>query len=391
MGTGCPARTVRGETMKKILITAFEPFGGSPRNAPAEVLRLLPEEISGCEVRKLLLPVVFGKAAAMVLRREEDAVFLLGEAGGRTSVTPEQRARNLRNARIPDNGGNRPQNEPILPGRASEYRTGISVEHIVPQMRREGFSVDVSEDAGSFVCNDTFYLAGMNLRVPVDFIHCPADTGREAEYAETVRRFIELAVTEIRTLQAAGDFIRTLFTENSDGHGPDHTLRVYRTALQIAASDPEADRYIVSLGALLHDADDPKLFRTENNANARRFLEANGIPPETADRICGVINTVSFSKNRGRRPDTREGQIVQDADRLDAIGAVGIARTFSYGGKHGRPPEESIGHFHEKLLLLKDLMNTDAAREIAASRHAFMERFLEEWDRETGSRPSDPG
>ena len=140
---------------------------------------------------------------------------------------------------------------------------------------------------------------------------------------------------------------------------------------------------MVALGALLHDADDHKLFHTENNANARRFLTEQGVDAETADRICGAINAVSFSQNRGKRPETLEGQLIQDADRLDAIGAVGIARTFAYGGKHGRTPEDSIAHFHEKLLLLKDLMNTEQAKALAEERHAFMEAFLRQWDRET--------
>ena len=90
---------------------------------------------------------------------------------------------------------------------------------------------------------------------------------------------------------------------------------------------------VVALGALLHDADDYKLFNTVSNANARSFLVQNKVPPEMIDRICAVINGVSFSKNRGKRPDTLEGKIVQDADRLDGIGAIGIARTFAYGGE----------------------------------------------------------
>ena len=182
---------------------------------------------------------------------------------------------------------------------------------------------------------------------------------------------------------AAIEYIRQLFAENADGHGLEHALRVYRTALYLAKSAPAADPLVVALGALLHDADDHKLFHTENNANARRFLTEQGVDPETADRICGAINAVSFSQNRGKRPETIEGQLIQDADRLDAIGAVGIARTFAYGGKHGRTPEASIAHFHEKLLLLRDLMNTEQAKELAEERHAFMEAFLRQWDRET--------
>ena len=185
-------------------------------------------------------------------------------------------------------------------------------------------------------------------------------------------------------IDEAINYIRELFAENADGHGFEHAMRVYRNALLIAETEPEADRLVVSLGALLHDADDYKLFSTENNANARRFLEAQGVDRETADRICGAVNSVSFSRNRGKHPGTIEGRIIQDADRLDAIGAIGIARTFTYGGKHGRTPEDSIAHFHEKLLLLKDLMNTEKAKEMAESRHAFMEQFLKEWEQEIG-------
>ena len=185
-----------------------------------------------------------------------------------------------------------------------------------------------------------------------------------------------------RITQDAIAYIRALFRGNADGHGADHALRVRRNAMMIAEGEA-CDPQIVSLAALLHDADDHKLFSTEHNANARRFLEEHGIAPETTERICAAINAVSFSKNKGKRPETAEGRIVQDADRLDALGAVGIARTFAYGGGHGRPPEESIAHFHEKLLLLKDMMNTEKGREIAEERHAFLEAFLREWEKET--------
>ena len=160
-------------------------------------------------------------------------------------------------------------------------------------------------------------------------------------------------------------------------------MRVYRNAVAIAKEEAACDMEIVSLAALLHDADDHKLFHTENNANARSFLKSQGISPEKTELICQAINSVSFSRNRGKRPSTAEGKIVQDADRLDAIGAVGIARTFAFGGEHGRSLESSIQHFHEKLLLLKDEMNTEAARKIAEERHAFMLTFLEEFDAET--------
>ncbi len=370
--------------MNSILITAFEPFGGNLRNASEEVLRLLPDEIGGAVVRKMLLPVEFGRAAKLVLRdgAGTDAVFLLGEAGGRTMVTPETRAVNIRRARIPDNAGRQPADEQILPDGPEYYHTRIAVRRITSEMRREGYPVEASADAGTFVCNDTFYSVGVKLGVPVEFIHCPAEAARAAEYAEVVRVFIRKAVSGERIIREAREYITELFRGNADGHGSDHTMRVYRSALEIAETEPEADLLIVSLGALLHDADDAKLFQTENNANARRFLEGRDISPDTAEEICRVINGVSFSKNGDRKPATLEGMIVQDADRLDALGAVGIARTFAYGGKHGRSPEDSIAHFHEKLLLLKDRMNTEKAKEMAAPRHALLELFLKEWEKE---------
>ena len=101
------------------------------------------------------------------------------------------------------------------------------------------------------------------------------------------------------------------------------------------------------------------------------------------EEIIAAINSVSFSQNRGKRPETLEGKIVQDADRLDAIGAVGIARTFAFGGEHGRSLDSSILHFHEKLLLLKDEMNTETARQMAEERHAFMLEFLKRYEKET--------
>ena len=197
-----------------------------------------------------------------------------------------------------------------------------------------------------------------------------------------MRKESELSGEQI--VRDAQDYVRELFRGNSDGHGADHTMRVFRNALRIAGTEPEADRFLVSMGALLHDADDAKIFRTENNANARRFMEGRGILPDAQEEICRIINGVSFSKNPDRRPETIEGRIVQDADRLDALGAIGIARTFAYGGKHDRSPEDSIAHFHEKLLLLKDLMNTPEGKKLAESRHVFLEAFLAEWEKEQG-------
>ena len=187
---------------------------------------------------------------------------------------------------------------------------------------------------------------------------------------------------EARVIEAAKEYVARLFKDDAGGHGADHTLRVYANAMLICRDEVDCDRTLVALAALLHDADDYKLFKTEDNANARRFLSSQGVAPEYADRICKVINGVSFSKNRGKKPDTLEGMIVQDADRLDAIGAVGIARTFAYGGEHGRSLVDSIKHFYDKLLLLKGEMNTDTAKRVAEERHAFMEEFLTRLQRE---------
>ena len=185
-------------------------------------------------------------------------------------------------------------------------------------------------------------------------------------------------------IDAAIEYVQELFRSNYGGHDSEHTMRVYRNAKLLAEKEGECDTEIVALAALLHDADDHKLFHTENNANARTFLQSHGMDQEKADRICEAINSVSFSRNRGKRPEIQEARIVQDADRLDAIGAIGIARTFAFGGEHGRPLEDSVRHFHEKLLLLKDELNTESARELAEKRHQFMLLFLNEFSEETG-------
>ena len=195
------------------------------------------------------------------------------------------------------------------------------------------------------------------------------------------------AAAELRAIDGAGDYIAQLFSGDSGGHDAAHTLRVYRTAMAIAAREPAADVRIVALAALLHDADDHKLFNTANNANARAYMQACGVAQARANMVCEAINSVSYSRNGGRAPSTLEGMIVQDADRLDALGAIGIARTFAYGGQHGRALEESVQHFYDKLLRLRDTMNTAEGRALASSRHEFLESFLAEWYAETGDAP----
>ncbi len=187
---------------------------------------------------------------------------------------------------------------------------------------------------------------------------------------------------ETRIINDAMEFIETLFQNNCGGHDAAHSKRVYRNALLIADTAPDCDRFVVALAALLHDADDHKLFHTENNENTRSFLARHQIDETQAEFICEVINGISFSKNRGVRPRTPEGQIVQDADRLDAMGAIGIARTFAFGGERKRPLDDSIQHFHDKLLLLKNEMNTPEGKRIAQLRHDMMVKFLQELEKE---------
>ena len=183
--------------------------------------------------------------------------------------------------------------------------------------------------------------------------------------------------------------ISELFNRDATGHDVHHTLRVYRMAMRLAEAE-DADRELVGLAAMLHDADDPKLFGPENGLrNARAFMAEHHVPAAKIEVVCTIIGEVSFSKNGSNRPSTIEGKVVQDADRLDAIGAIGIARTFAFGGNRGRAihdPEDaegtSIAHFHEKLLKLKNLMNTDEAKRIAEARHRFMEEFLQEFEEE---------
>lgn len=186
-------------------------------------------------------------------------------------------------------------------------------------------------------------------------------------------------------IQHAVSYVENLFSTQADGHDVQHTMRVYRNAMLIAGDYPGCNLENIALAALLHDADDHKIFRTGNNANTRRFFAEHPIAPERIEQICRIINAVSFSRNRGKKPPDTESAIVQDADRLDAMGAVGIARTFAYGGSAGRGLNDSVQHFYDKLLLLRDELNTPKARELAERRHIFMEQFLEEYHREINS------
>ena len=229
----------------------------------------------------------------------------------------------------------------------------------------------------------------------------PSDpAGRDRTRCDNNPAGIPAAMQDI--FSRAEKFAESIFAGDSGGHDIYHTLRVHAAARRICAEEG-GDEKTVRLAALLHDVDDAKLFGNSGYANARRFMDSEGIPGEEQEKIIRIISQISFGGSGSSVPDTLEGKIVQDADRLDAIGAIGIARAFAYGGSRGRPmhipgekPRETmseaeyrsggttVNHFREKLLKLKGLMNTESARKMAESRHAYMEGFLEEflgeWD-----------
>lgn len=204
--------------------------------------------------------------------------------------------------------------------------------------------------------------------------------------------------------------IRQHCAGESSGHDWYHIARVRRLAVRLAEAEG-AEREIVELAALVHDIADWKFTdgdETVGPREARALLAREGADAETIDRVAEIVATISFKGAGIATPmRTLEGQCVQDADRLDAIGAIGVARCFAYGGFRGRPLHDpnvpptlhdsaeayrtsvggSLNHFHEKLFLLKDRMNTTAGRRIAERRHRFMQdfvaRFLAEWDGST--------
>lgn len=206
-------------------------------------------------------------------------------------------------------------------------------------------------------------------------------------------------------VQNATEFIKEIFQNDFSGHDFFHSMRVYRTAINIAEAE-HADLEVVALAALLHDVDDRKLspMTAEKKENAARFMRSQNVPESEIRQVCQIIDEVSFKGTDSVRPSTPEGKCVQDADRLDALGAIGIARTFAYGGSHNRtiydpelPPRTamnqaqyysskstSLNHFYEKLFLLEGMMNTETGKAIARKRTQYMQQFvdefLNEWD-----------
>ena len=206
------------------------------------------------------------------------------------------------------------------------------------------------------------------------------------------------------------DHVKAKLSGEGSGHDWWHTYRVWKAAQRIGQAEG-ADLLIVELAALLHDIADWKAHGGDSTVGpqaARDWLVSLGAEENVVEHVCQIITDISFKGAGVAQPElSLEGKVVQDADRLDAIGAIGIARAFAYGGSKGRlihdpemKPEEhrtpqayirstgtTINHFYEKLLLLRDRMNTATGRAIAVKRHQFMEEFLrrfcEEWDGES--------
>lgn len=204
------------------------------------------------------------------------------------------------------------------------------------------------------------------------------------------------------------EFVKSKFSNEATGHDWWHMYRVWQLAKTIGAQEKGANMLVVELGALLHDIADWKFHGGDETAGpraAREWLASKGVDEEIIIHIENIIRTVSF-KGAGVPSDmaTLEGKIIHDADKLDAIGAIGIARAFAYGGANHRPmhdpastPEAhatfaayqknsgpTIDHFYEKLLLLKDRMYTRTAKQLANQRHDYMKTYLDEfyaeWD-----------
>ena len=216
-----------------------------------------------------------------------------------------------------------------------------------------------------------------------------------------------LSVTQQSVVNKTIDFVKQELKDIESGHDWWHIYRVWKLSVRIAKEE-SVNMFVVQLGALLHDIADPK-FHSGNEEigpeKARKFLKTLDVDTETIEEVVLIIKNISFKNSFGQSLElTKELQVVQDADRLDALGAIGIARAFNYGGHknfeiynpkrkplkykskedYKKSDSPTINHFYEKLLRLKGMMNTEIGRQLAEGRHQFMEDFLQqfynEWD-----------
>ncbi len=203
---------------------------------------------------------------------------------------------------------------------------------------------------------------------------------------------------EDNLVERVAAIVRERMSGQAAGHGMDHVLRVLVSARTIQA-DAGSDLGIVELAALLHDVGDAKFHDgVERSAEfAREILSGLGASEALIEHVAHIVDNISFRKGVDASELSLEGKIVQDADRLDALGAIGIVRTIEYGAAppQGVPVQPfylpdagdaktGVRHFHEKLFKLKDLLNTDAARRMAEERESFMRTFLDQYMRESG-------
>lgn len=187
-----------------------------------------------------------------------------------------------------------------------------------------------------------------------------------------------------RILETLERFVLQAMGENDPAHDGAHVKRVVSLTRELLKAYPRADSFRAELLAWLHDLNDDKLAHCTGVDSIAAFLRAEGVGTEEIDFVCSALPYISFRKHPKLAAGTAiEICIVQDADRLDAMGAVGIARTFAFGGAKGRPLEESIAHFEEKLLRLAGLLNTPEARELAKPRQALLETFFRQYKEES--------
>ena len=184
--------------MKSLLITGFEPFGGEEINPSWEAVCRLPDEINGYSVNKLLLPVVFGNAAEEAIKKaneiDPDVIICIGQAGGRSAITPELVAINLRYAKIPDNSGNQPIDEPIIVGGDNALFSTIPARKIAAAIEALGIPSQLSYSAGSYVCNDLLYTLLMHFKgskTRVGFIHVPYCTEQGKEPSMSLESIVD--------------------------------------------------------------------------------------------------------------------------------------------------------------------------------------------------------